>query len=187
LILRDVLAWQASEVAELLNMSTAAVNSSLQRARAQVHKLDSDSPDEALDDEHAKELLDDYVAAFEAYDVQRIVELLAEDAVWEMPPYLGWYEGPAAIGHLIETHCPAEAAGDQIMVPTSANGQPAFGLYMKQPDGTHQPFQLQVLTVTAKGVSRVSVFFDTTLFAEFGLPEVIPRGETATAAPKSDA
>jgi RNA polymerase sigma-70 factor (ECF subfamily) len=173
LILRDVLAWQASEVAELLNMSTAAVNSSLQRARAQVHKLDPERPDEPLDDEHAKTLLADYVAAFENYDVKRIVELLAEDAVWEMPPYLGWYEGPAAIGHLIETHCPAEAPGDQIMVPTSANGQPAFGLYMKQADGSHQAFQIQVLTLTDKGVSHVSTFFDTTLFAQFGLPEVV--------------
>ena len=53
------------------------------------------------------------MAAFENYDVKRIVELLAEDAVWEMPPYLGWYQGSTAIGHLIETHCPAEAPGDQ--------------------------------------------------------------------------
>jgi RNA polymerase sigma-70 factor (ECF subfamily) len=61
------------------------------------------------------------------------------------------------------------------MVPTSANGQPAFALYMKQPDGTHRAFQLQVLTLTGKGVSHVSVFFDTTLFADFGLPEVLNR------------
>ncbi len=177
LILRDVLAWHASEVAELLNMSTAAVNSSLQRARAQMHKLDPEDPTEALDEERAKSLLDDYVAAFEDYDVKRIVELLAEDAVWEMPPYVGWYQGSAAIGRLIGTHCPAEGPGDQIMVPTSANGQPAFGLYMKQPDGKHHAFQLQVLTLTNQGVSHVSVFFDTSLFAEFGLPEVYQRDE----------
>jgi RNA polymerase sigma-70 factor, ECF subfamily len=185
LILRDVLAWQASEVADLLNMSTAAVNSSLQRARAQVHKLDPESSDEPLDDGHAKELLADYVAAFENYDVKRIAELLAEDAIWEMPPYLGWYEGSAAIGHLIERHCPAEAPGDQVMVPTSANGQPAFALYMKQADGTHRAFQLQVLTLTAKGVAHVSTFFDTTLFAEFGLPEIVSRDQGATAEPTS--
>jgi RNA polymerase sigma-70 factor, ECF subfamily len=173
LILRDVLAWQASEVAELLNMSTAAVNSSLQRARAQMHKLDPDDPDKQLDDQHAKELLVDYMAAFENYDVKRIVELLAEDAVWEMPPYVGWYQGSTAIGRLIETHCPAEAAGDQIMVPTSANGQPAFALYMREPDGKHRAFQLQVLTLSGKGVSHVSTFFDTALFEEFGLPEVV--------------
>jgi len=173
LILRDVLAWQASEVAELLNMSTAAVNSSLQRARAQMHKLDPDDPDKQLDDQHAKELLGDYMAAFENYDVKRIVELLAEDAVWEMPPYVGWYQGSTAIGQLIETQCPAEAAGDQIMVPTSANGQPAFALYMREPDGEHRAFQLQVLTLSGKGVSHVSTFFDTTLFEGFGLPEVV--------------
>jgi RNA polymerase sigma-70 factor (ECF subfamily) len=103
------------------------------------------------------------------------VELLTEDAVWEMPPYVGWYEGSDAIGHLIETHCPAEAPGDQIMVPTSANGQPAFALYMKQPDGSHRAFQLQVLTVTDKGVSHVGCFFDTALFEKFELPEVVVR------------
>jgi RNA polymerase sigma-70 factor, ECF subfamily len=177
LILRDVLAWHASEVADLLNMSTAAVNSSLQRARAQMHKLDSEGPTEPLDDEHAKSLLADYMEAFESYDVKRIVELLAEDAVWEMPPYVDWYQGSAAIGRLIATHCPAEGPGDQIMVTTSANGQPAFGLYMKQPDGKHHAFQLQVLTLTNQGVSHVSVFFDTSLFAEFGLPEVYQRDE----------
>jgi RNA polymerase sigma-70 factor, ECF subfamily len=176
LILRDVLAWQASEVAALLDMSTAAVNSSLQRARAQVHKLDPEDPSKPLDDAHAKELLADYMAAFENYDVKRIVELLAEDAVWEMPPYLGWYEGPAAIGHLIEKHCPAQAAGDQIMVPTSANGQPAFALYMKGADGVHHAFQIQVLTLSGEGVTHVSTFFDTSLFEEFGLPDVVtPR------------
>jgi len=175
LILRDVLSWQSSVVEELLNMSTAAVNSSLQRARAQMHKLDPDDPDKRLDDEHAKELLADYMAAFENYDVKRIVELLAEDAVWEMPPYLGWYQGSTAIGHLIETHCPAQAPGDQIMVPTSANGQPAFGLYMREPDGNHRAFQIQVLTLTDRGVSHVSTFFDTTLFEQFGLPDVVAR------------
>jgi RNA polymerase sigma-70 factor (ECF subfamily) len=92
-----------------------------------------------------------------------------------MPPYLGWYEGSKAIGHLIETHCPAEAPGDQVMVPTAANGQPALALYMKQPDGTHGAFQLQVLTLTDKGVSHVGCFFDTALFEEFELPDVIAR------------
>jgi RNA polymerase sigma-70 factor (ECF subfamily) len=175
LILRDVLAWQASEVAELLGLSVAAVNSSLQRARAQLHRLDPDSAAGSIDDERAKELLADYVAAFENYDVPRIVELLAEDAVWEMPPYLGWYAGAEAIGQLIEWNCPAERAGDQVMVPTTANGQPAFGLYMRQPGGSHQAFQIQVLTLTESGVSHVAAFFDTSLFASFGLPELLPQ------------
>jgi RNA polymerase sigma-70 factor, ECF subfamily len=175
LILRDVLAWQASEVAELLDISVAAVNSSLQRARAQVHQLDQESESGTLDDARAKGLLADYVAAFENYDVSRIVQLLSADAVWEMPPYLGWYRGAEAIGELIKLNCPAKAAGDQVMVPVGANGQPAFGLYMKQPDGSHAAFQLQVLTLGGDRVSRVGVFFDTSLFERFGLPPRLPR------------
>jgi RNA polymerase sigma-70 factor, ECF subfamily len=158
-------------------MSVAAVNSSLQRARAQVHQLDPETAAEPLDEARAKDLLSDYVAAFENYDVSRIVELLSADAIWEMPPYLGWYRGAAAIGELIRLNCPAQAAGDQVMVPVGANGQPAFGLYMRQPHGTYAAFQLQVLTVSGNRVSRVGVFFDTRLFDRFGLPPVLTRGE----------
>src|SRR5215204_4943041 len=174
-ILRDVIAWQASEVAQLLDMSVAAVNSSLQRARAQLHKMDPEAGAEPMTDERAKELLADYVEAFENYDVQRIVQLLAKDAVWEMPPYVGWYRGAEAIGQLIERHCPAERPGDQVLIPVSANGQPAFALYMKQPDGSYGAFQLQVLTLDGTGVSHVATFFDTSLFARFGLPYTLNR------------
>jgi RNA polymerase sigma-70 factor (ECF subfamily) len=73
------------------------------------------------------------------------------------------------------------------MVPASANGQPAFALYMKQPDGSHRAFQLQVLTLTSKGVSHVSTFFDTTLFEQFGLSEVLVRGASTPATLTSDA
>ncbi len=182
LILRDVLAWQASEVADLLGLSVAAVNSSLQRARAQVHRLDQDRRDGAADrhdqegDGRARQMLADYVAAFEQYDVARIVSLLAEDAVWEMPPYAGWYRGATAIGDLIRTHCPAEQPGDQVMLPTRANGQPAFGLYMRGPDGVHRAFQLQVLSLSAGRVGHVACFFDTSLFAAFGLPPDLDGG-----------
>jgi RNA polymerase sigma-70 factor, ECF subfamily len=174
-ILRDVLAWQASEVAELLGISVAAVNSSLQRARAQLAKLDPEGAEEAMDDQLARDFLQDYVAAFENYDVSRIVELLAKDVVWEMPPFLGWYEGPEEIGQLIRTHCPAENPGDQVLIPTSANGQPAVGLYMIQADGSHAAFQLQVLTLSRGGVRHVGCFFDTALFRKFGLPETLDR------------
>jgi RNA polymerase sigma-70 factor (ECF subfamily) len=138
-----------------------------------VHKLDGDYADDHLDDAHARELLADYVAAFEHYDIPRIVELLAHDAVWEMPPYLGWYRGAEAIGELIRTNCPAEGPGDQRLVPTAANGQPAFGLYMRQPDGSYAAFQLQVLTLRGGRVEHVSVFFDLSLFATFGLPATL--------------
>ena len=173
LILRDVLAWQSSEVAELLDLSTAAVNSSLQRARAHMEKLDPAQTAEPPDEEQTAQMLRAYVAAFEAYDVHRIVELLTADARWEMPPFVGWYQGAEQIGALIRKACPAEKPGDQVLVPVSANGQPAFALYMIQPDGSHAAFQLQVPTVTAAGISYVACFFDTELFARFGLPDTL--------------
>jgi RNA polymerase sigma-70 factor (ECF subfamily) len=171
MILRDVLAWRASEVAEALEMTTAGVNSTLQRARAHLGKLAPGQSPELPTGDHAQELLERYVAAFENYDVDGIVSLLKEDAVWEMPPYTGWYQGAVQIGQLISTNCPASAAGDMRMVPTSANGQPAFGLYMRDPDGVHRAFQLQQLTLSDGKVSHVAAYFDLSLFPTFGLPD----------------
>jgi RNA polymerase sigma-70 factor (ECF subfamily) len=183
-VLFDVLAMQASEVAELLGISVAAVNSSLQRARAQLAKLDPAAAEAAPapDDARQRALLAEYVDAFEHYDVPRIVRLLSADAVWEMPPFTGWYSGPAQIGALITTNCPAERAGDQIMVEVSANGGPAFALYMRDPaDGVHRAFHVQVPTVGADGVTHVAAFFDTALFARFGLPTELPQEHRARA------
>ncbi len=174
LILRDVLAWHADEVAELLGMSVGAANSSLQRARAAMARLDPESAAPPVADERVKQLLADYVDAFEAYDVGRIVSLLTADAVWEMPPFTGWYSGGEAIGHLITLNCPAEKAGDQVMVPVSANGQPALALYMRGDDGRHHAFQIQLPTIGEGGVTHVVAFFELSLFARFGLPEVLP-------------
>jgi RNA polymerase sigma-70 factor, ECF subfamily len=173
LILRDVLAWPASEVAQALDVSVAAANSALQRARAHVHSMVPD--EDSLVDNRARELLDGYVAAFEHYDVDRIVELLAADATWEMPPFAGWYRGAEAIGTLIRGNCPAQRAGDMRMLPTAANGQPAFGMYMRDLDGVHRAFQLQVVALRGGQVAHVSAFFDTSLFAMFGLPAELPR------------
>jgi len=174
LILRDVLKWQASEVAEALEISTAAVNSVLQRAHAQMDKaqLRADAVEGTVDDEH-KELLEKYVTAFWEKDIEGIVALLKQDAIWEMPPYVGWYQGADNIGRLIDNQCPGDRH-DMPMVATSANGQPAFGLYMRQPDGTFTPFHLQVLTITDGEVSHVGAFFDHALFETFGLPAVLP-------------
>ncbi|GAB3754599.1 sigma-70 family RNA polymerase sigma factor [Microlunatus parietis] len=172
LILRDVLAWQASEVAELLELTTAGVNSTLQRARANMAKLDPEAKPELPDDERRRTLLKDYVAAFENYDVAKIVSLLSQDAVWEMPPFLGWYQGAADIGTLIKNYCPADGPESQRLLATWANGQPAFGLYMRDDEGVHRPFQMHQLTITEEGVSHVVCYFDTDLFATFGLPEV---------------
>ena len=175
LILRDVLKWRAAEVAEQLGTTTVAVNSTLQRARAQLDQLAPTEDDVVapVTDEQ-REMLDKYVAAFENYDVAAMVKLFTKDAVWEMPPFTGWYQGAENIGRLISAQCPAQGAGDMLMVPTRANGQPAYGLYMRGTDGVHRAFQLQVLTLKRGRVAHVGSFFDTSLFAKFGLPETQP-------------
>ncbi len=172
LILRDVLAWHAAEVATLLGTSVAAVNSSLQRARAQVATLaplDEFSSTLVVDDPEVQARLGRYVAAFEAYDIDGIVAMLADDVVWDMPPFTGWYQGAEAVGRLIESNCPATEAGDMRMLPTTANGQPAFGLYMRDGD-VWRAFHLQQLTLGKQGVARVTAYFDVTLFSLFDLP-----------------
>jgi RNA polymerase sigma-70 factor (ECF subfamily) len=174
LVLRDVLNWRAAEVAEVLDTTTTAVNSILQRAHAQ---LDQAAPSEddivEPDDAELRELLDRYVAAFEAKDINAIVSLFTKDAVWEMPPFVGWYQGADNIGRLIDTQCPAQGPGDMKLLPTRANGQPAFGLYMRDGD-VYRAFNLPVLTVGPEGITHVASFFDTSLFATFGLPETLP-------------
>jgi RNA polymerase sigma-70 factor (ECF subfamily) len=175
LILREVLQWRAAEVAESLDTTTAAVNSMLQRARAQLDEA-ALTEDRVVEPTSADQrgLLDRYVAAFEAKDIPAIVELFTKDAVWEMPPFTGWYQGAENIGRLIDTQCPAEGPGDMRLVPTRANGQHAFGVYMRGDDGVHRPFQLHVLSAGAAGVSHVACFFDLRLFETFGLPETLP-------------
>ena len=172
LVLRDVLQWKAAEVGDAIGASTAAVNSLLQRARAQLDAVGLSEDDELTppDSPEAKDLLDRYIAAFEAYDIDKLVELFTDEAIWEMPPYDGWYLGPAAIGTLSREKCPAEKAGDMRLIPMTANGQPAAAMYMREGD-EHVAFQLHVLAVKPGGVSHVVAFLDTTLFAKFGLPE----------------
>jgi RNA polymerase sigma-70 factor, ECF subfamily len=171
LVLREVLQWKAAEVAEAIGASTAAVNSLLQRARSQLQDAGLSSEDRlaAPDSAAAQDRLADYIAAFEAYDIDRLAELFTSEAVWEMPPFVGWYQGPRAIAELIHQQCPAQAPGDMRLIPLTANGQPAAAMYMRSGD-QHVPFQLHVLDMRADGVSHVVAFLDTTLFAKFGLP-----------------
>lgn len=171
LILREVLGWRAAEVADLLDTTTAAVNSALQRARAQIDEV-APREDAVLEPSTPaqRELLDRYVAAFESYDISALVELFSDEAVWEMPPFTGWYQTPEAIGRLVANQCPAKAAGDLRLVPTMANGQPAFGMYLRDDDGSYRAFQLHVVTLTSAGISHVTAFFDLSLFATFALP-----------------
>jgi RNA polymerase sigma-70 factor, ECF subfamily len=171
LVLRDVLQWKAAEVADAIGASTAAVNSLLQRARSQLEAAGPSSEDRlaAPDSADAQDRLRRYIAAFEAYDIDRLAQLFTREAVWEMPPFVGWYQGPQAIAALIHQQCPAHTPGDMRLIPLTANGQPAAAMYMR--DGErHVPFQLHVLDMDADGVSHVVAFLDTALFAKFGLP-----------------
>lgn len=172
LVLREVLQWKAAEVADAIGTSTAAVNSLLQRARAQLGAVGPSEDDELPEPEspETKDLLDRYIAAFEAYDIAELVKMFTEDAIWEMPPFDGWYQGPEAIVTLTRVHCPAEGPGDMRFIRTTANGQPAAALYMlNRESGRHEAFQLHVLDIKPGGVSHVVAFLDTSLFERFGL------------------
>jgi RNA polymerase sigma-70 factor (ECF subfamily) len=177
LVLRDVLAWKAAEVADAIGTSTAAVNSLLQRARAQLEAV-GPSADDALaapDSPETQDRLARYIAAFENYDIDSLVKMFTAEAVWEMPPYDSWYQGPQTIGSLIDLQCPAQSQGDMRLIPVVANGQAAAAMYMREGD-KHVPFQLHVVDFSADGVSHVVAFLDTALFAKFGLPaELNPK------------
>jgi RNA polymerase sigma-70 factor (ECF subfamily) len=180
LILRDVLKWRASEVAHLLDTTPTAVNSLLQRARAHLDEV-APTEDDIAEPPTAeqRELLDRYVKAFEEYDVAGLVELFQKDAVWEMPPFLDWFEGPENVGLLFKVQCPAGGPGDLRLVATEANGQPAFGMYLRDSEGVHRPFSLHVLDFGPTGIRHVVSFFDTSLFPLFNLPETLSDRSTA--------
>lgn len=176
LVMREVLQWKAAEVADAIGTSTAAVNSLLQRARAQLDAVGPSEDDELAppDSPETKDLLNRYIAAFEDYDVEKLVEMFTNEAIWEMPPFDGWYQTPQSIAKLIKTHCPAEKAGDMRLLPTTANGQPAAGLYMRNKEtGVHEAFQFHVIDLGRDGISHVVAFGDASLFAKFGLPDTV--------------
>ena len=183
LVLRDVLRWSAAEVAEALETTVPAVNSALQRAHASLAQAAPDRERTTVGELDARQraTLEAYVDAFWRKDVASIARLLTEDAVWEMPPFTGWYQGPQQIAALVDTHCPG-GAHDMPMLPTACNGQPAFGLYLREHEGADRflPFQLQVLELEGDRVKHVVVFFDTDAFARAGLPEELTGDEVRT-------
>jgi RNA polymerase sigma-70 factor, ECF subfamily len=171
LILCEVLRWQASEVAELLDTSVASVNSALQRARATLAAGEVSAADPAppLDDA-ARALLARYVDAFERYDIEALTALIHEDATQSMPPYDLWLRGRDDI--FTWWYGPGIGCRGSRVVPTvSANGAPAFGQYKPSPGGGYEPWALQVLRLSAGQIVELTFFLDTeTLFPLFGLP-----------------
>ncbi|HWJ80827.1 MAG TPA: sigma-70 family RNA polymerase sigma factor [Nocardioides sp.] len=174
LILRDVLRWSAAETATALDTTTAAVNSALQRAHAQLGERQLTPDDVTPDLDLAQQrMLDAYLEAFWRKDIDTIVQLLTFDATWDMPPFTNHYRGADVIGDLIGCKCPG-GVQDMPMLRTTANGQPAFALYMRQPEGHFEPFHLQVLDLDGDRVRHVTAFFERELFTRFGLPDRLP-------------
>ena len=170
LILCEVLKWQASEAAELLETSVASVNSALQRARATLATADLGEPSE-LDDE-TRALLERYVSAFEDYDIDRLTDLLHEDAIQSMPPISLWLQGRNDI--FTWWFGPGIGCKGSKLVPVGlVNGMPAWAQYKPDPEaGGHQPWALIVPEVSDGLIVELTFFLDTPrLFPLFGLPE----------------
>jgi RNA polymerase sigma-70 factor (ECF subfamily) len=169
LILCEVLHWQASEVAELLDTSVASVNSALQRARSTLGSAEiAPAPTEL--DAADRELLDSYVSAFQDYDLERLTTLIQEDVQQSMPPFdmwllgrddiMTWWFGPG-IG----------CKGSRLIPVGTANGLPAYAQYKPDPNGGYEPWALQVIELRDGRIGEFTFFLDTErLFPLFGLP-----------------
>jgi RNA polymerase sigma-70 factor (ECF subfamily) len=174
LILRDVLAWKASEVADLLGTTVAGVNSALQRARATLASVEVDrgEPREPLD-ERTELLLTLYVDAFERYDMDALTAVLHRDATWTMPPYELWLNSHEDI----RRWCLGRGIGcrGSRLVPVRANASPAFAQYKPAADGRFDAWSLQVLEISGGKVTGICFFLDVEwLFPLFGLPLRLP-------------
>jgi RNA polymerase sigma-70 factor (ECF subfamily) len=169
LILREVLAFPAAEVATMLDTTTAAVKSMLQRARARLEEVTPDQLEEPAEPE-LRRLLDQYIAAFENADAAALEQALSQDATLEMIPSSTWFSGKkTCMRYLAKV---LGAPGDWLMTRTVANGQPAVAAYLRGEDGLHHAFGMAVLTMVPKGIARIVVFGDPGLVATFGFPKV---------------
>ena len=171
LILREVLRWQASEVAELLDTSVASVNSALQRARATLDDtvIGDGRTLDATDDAAQKELLERYLDAFERYDIDAFVSLLHEDATHNMPPHEMWLRGQEQIHDWMLG--PGITCRGSRLLPVRGNGAPGFAIYRPTgPNGEHEPFNVHLIDVVGGRVAGITYFIDVGLFPIFGLP-----------------
>jgi RNA polymerase sigma-70 factor, ECF subfamily len=172
LILREVLRWQAAEVAQLLDTSVASVNSALQRARTTMSARESELPVADVETGEQRKLLARYVDAFERYDITMLVSLLRDDAFMSMPPFNFWLQGPVEMGRFFLG--PGGACRGSRLVATAANGCAAFGSYKPSAGGGYQPWCIQVIEVSGDRIVGHHNFVDTSLFPAFGLPARLP-------------
>ena len=179
LILRDVFAFSAAEVAATIGSTVPAVNSALQRARRTLEeRLPDRSQQEtlrALGDERVREVVERFVDAFEGAEVDTILGLLSDDATFAMPPFDEWSRGRDAVGD--SWLMPTGAAGELRYAATSANGQPALGTYRTDPEDPNRyiPIALDVIALRPDGtIGQVVVFRQTEIFDRFGLPPALP-------------
>jgi RNA polymerase sigma-70 factor (ECF subfamily) len=171
LILRDVLAYSAAEVADMLDVTVAAVNSSLQRARSALGQADVDLAAAGETEAAPREVVDRYVAAFERGDVEGLTRLLADAVVLEMPPMWNWFVGPAAYGRFM-ANAFARRGRDWRTIPVSANRQPGIAAYNRDGD-RYQLHTLQIFTVESAAVVRTTVYQDPEVFEIFELPKIL--------------
>lgn len=178
LLLREVLEWKASEVAEWLNLSVPAVNSSLQRARHTLQHLHAFPKDSfALTSPQLQSLLNRYVALWEQADIPGLVALLREDAWFSMPPIPAWFQGRAAITAFFET-VTFTFPGKWRLLPTLANASPAFGVYRWHVEtGMYRLFGLLVLSMRGEQIASMVAFLDLSSLAPFALPVALPPDE----------
>jgi RNA polymerase sigma-70 factor (ECF subfamily) len=169
LVLCEVLRWPAAEAAELLDTSVASINSALQRARATLATANLDDVKPVALDEADAALLEQFVAAFEAYDVNTLVRLLRDDVRFSMPPYPIWLEGPDDVASWLLG--PGIECKDGRMLPAkSGNGCPAFASYRRDPAGGFSPWALHILEINDGRIASWTNFLDADLFPVFGVP-----------------
>jgi len=181
LILRDVLDFSAIETAEVLELTVSAVNSLLHRARKTLaENYQAESPVRAPTDEKTQWLLDRYIRAWQAADVDGLVSLLKRDAILAMPPSPSWYQGKSAIGKFVAASVlgetgmfPGKARNRWRFLPTRANGSPALGMYQRDETGHYVAFGLQVLIWEGDKVTQIVNFIDPRLPTSFGLPPTL--------------
>lgn len=178
LLLVEVVGCSAVEAAGVLGTSIPALNSALQRARATLRVAPTPPAEPSLDQSNA-ELLERYLAAFEAYDVEQLTALMHEDATFSMPPFTLWLRGRDSIAAWFVGR--GIGCKESRLIPTRACGAPAFGQYRPSAAGGHDPWALIVLEVSGDAITEMVSFLDTeTLFPYFGLPMHLAQGEDVT-------